>query len=32
VEPDTVAATTLLRACTRDMALAKSVFDELFGE
>ncbi|KAG1672292.1 hypothetical protein FOA52_004307 [Chlamydomonas sp. UWO 241] len=30
VEPDTVAATTLVRACTRDMALAKSVFDELF--
>ena len=31
VQPDTVAATTLVRACTRDMTLAQSVFDELFG-
>ncbi|GAX76186.1 hypothetical protein CEUSTIGMA_g3630.t1 [Chlamydomonas eustigma] len=30
VQPDTVAATTLVRACTKDMALAQSVFDELF--
>uniref|UniRef100_A0A7R9V574 Pentacotripeptide-repeat region of PRORP domain-containing protein n=1 Tax=Chlamydomonas euryale TaxID=1486919 RepID=A0A7R9V574_9CHLO len=30
IEPDTLAATTLVRACTRDMALAQSVFDELF--
>lgn len=31
VQPDTVAATTLVRACSRDMTLAQSVFDELFG-
>lgn len=32
VQPDTLAATTLLRACSKDMALAQNVFDELFGE
>ena len=31
VQPDTLAATTLVRACIKDMALAQSVFDELFG-
>ena len=31
VQPDTLAATTLVRACVRDMNLAQSVFDELFG-
>jgi pentatricopeptide repeat protein len=31
VQPDTVCATTLVRACSRDMSLAQSVFDELFG-
>lgn len=34
VQPDTQAATTLLAACTRsrDMKVAQSVFDQLFGE
>lgn len=32
VQPDTVAATTLVRACTKDMTLAQGVFDELFGD
>lgn len=32
VQPDTLAATTLVRACSRDMELAQSIFDELFGK
>jgi len=32
VQPDTFAATALVRACSKDMELAQSVFDELFGE
>ncbi|KAF6259298.1 hypothetical protein COO60DRAFT_1514203 [Scenedesmus sp. NREL 46B-D3] len=34
VQPDTQAATTLLAACTRsrDMKVAQSVFDQLFGD
>jgi hypothetical protein len=32
VEPDTLAATTLVRACCKDMSVAQSVFDELFGK
>jgi hypothetical protein len=31
VQPDTYAATALVRACCKDMELAQSVFDELFG-
>jgi hypothetical protein len=31
VQPDTLAATATVRACIKDMALAQSVFDELFG-
>lgn len=32
VQPDTYAATALVQACsTKDMELAQSVFDELFG-
>eukprot|EP00197_Chlamydomonas_leiostraca_P010531 CAMPEP_0202866914 /NCGR_PEP_ID=MMETSP1391-20130828/8427_1 /ASSEMBLY_ACC=CAM_ASM_000867 /TAXON_ID=1034604 /ORGANISM="Chlamydomonas leiostraca, Strain SAG 11-49" /LENGTH=195 /DNA_ID=CAMNT_0049546903 /DNA_START=128 /DNA_END=716 /DNA_ORIENTATION=- len=32
VQPDTLAATALVRACCRDMELAQSIFDELFGD
>ena len=32
VQPDTFAATALVRACCRDMGLAQSMFDELFGK
>lgn len=32
VQPDVRAATALVRACCRDMTLAQSVFDELFGK
>lgn len=32
VQPDTFAATALVRACCKDMELAQSVFDELFSE
>lgn len=32
VQPDTLAGTALVKACCRDMTLAQSVFDELFGE
>lgn len=32
VQPDTLAATALVKACCKDMDLAQSVFDELFGD
>ncbi|KAG2430766.1 hypothetical protein HYH02_013605 [Chlamydomonas schloesseri] len=32
IQPDTRAATALVQACTRDMELAQSIFDEMFGE
>ncbi|GFR48255.1 hypothetical protein Agub_g10120 [Astrephomene gubernaculifera] len=32
IQPDTQAATALVQACTRDMDLAQSIFDEMFGE
>jgi hypothetical protein len=34
VQPDTQAATALLAACTRsrDMKMAQSIFEQLFGE
>eukprot|EP00798_Chlamydomonas_sp_ICE-L_P004630 gene4630-14822_t len=32
VEPDMLAATALVKACSRNMDMAQSVFDELFGE
>lgn len=32
VQPDTYAATALVQACTKDMELAQSVFEELFGK
>mmetsp|Transcript_3619 Transcript_3619/g.7841 ORF Transcript_3619/g.7841 Transcript_3619/m.7841 type:complete len:236 (+) Transcript_3619:28-735(+) len=32
VQPDTLAATTLVKACSRDMVLAQGIFDELFGD
>lgn len=32
VQPDTLAATALVKACCKDMELAQSIFDELFGE
>lgn len=31
IQPDTRAATALVQACCRDMELAQSIFDELFG-
>ena len=31
IQPDTRAATALVQACTRDMELAESIFQELFG-
>ncbi|KXZ55042.1 hypothetical protein GPECTOR_3g201 [Gonium pectorale] len=32
IQPDTRAATALVQACSRDMELAQSIFDEMFGE
>ncbi|GLC43558.1 hypothetical protein PLESTF_001283800 [Pleodorina starrii] len=32
IQPDTPAATALVQACSRDMDLAQSIFDEMFGE
>ncbi|GIL55601.1 hypothetical protein Vafri_11147 [Volvox africanus] len=32
IQPDTPAATALVQACLRDMNLAQSIFDEMFGE
>lgn len=32
VQPDTQAGTALVSACCRDMAVAQTVFDELFGK
>jgi hypothetical protein len=32
VQPDTLAATALVRACIKDMELAENIFQELFGE
>ncbi|GLI60448.1 hypothetical protein VaNZ11_002603 [Volvox africanus] len=32
IQPDTPAATALVQACSRDMNLAQSIFDEMFGE
>lgn len=32
LQPDTQAATALVKACCKDMELAQSMFEELFGE
>ncbi len=32
IQPDTRAATALVQACCRDMQLAQSIFEEMFGE
>ncbi|PNH10376.1 hypothetical protein TSOC_002919 [Tetrabaena socialis] len=32
IQPDTRAATALVQACSRDMELAQSIFEEMFGE
>lgn len=31
IQPDTLVATALVQACSRDMQLAQSIFDEMFG-
>ena len=32
LQPDHMAATACVRACTKDMQLAQAVFEQLFGE